>query len=119
MKKTAVFICIASFVLFLAGCGAGEESKVKDVVNSYHQAIIDQDVDKVMSLSVPEEDRSQVEAIIGFRSEGMQRAGGLPEINNVEITGNTAVVRCQFGPAEQDINLRKVDGKWLMDVPGH
>ncbi len=117
MRKTIALICSSFFVLFLFGCEAGTEN-VEEVVNSYHQAIIDQDVDRVMSLSVPEEQRNEVQAMIGFRSEGMKRAGGLPEIVDVEISGNTAVVRCQFGPSEQNVNLRKVDGEWKIDTPG-
>jgi len=34
-----------------------------------------------------------------------------------EVDGDKAVVVCKFGPVEQDVNLRKVDGLWKIDVP--
>lgn len=116
MRKTFALIGSSFFILLLFGCGP-ETENVEEVVNSYHQAIIDQDVETVMALSVSEEQRNEVQAMIGFRSEGMKRAGGLPEIVDVEITGNTAVVRCKFGPTEQNVNLRKIDGEWKIDTP--
>lgn len=114
MKTLGLIISIVFITSIFFSCNSASESP-SDVLNKYHQAIWDKDVDAVMELSVPEESRAQVEAIIEFRSEGMKRSGGLPVILGEKIDGDKAFVRCKFGPVEQEIKLRKVDGQWRVE----
>lgn len=98
-----------SLVVFVTGCGGGDGPT--SVVNKYHQAIIDKDIDAVMACMVADANRKTTEALLEFRSSGMKR-GGLPEVLEEKITGDTAVVTCKFGPSKQDVKLIKENGKW-------
>lgn len=114
MKKLSVLFCCAFIIGLFAGCESATESP-SDVVNQYHQAIWDKNIDAVMEHTAPEVNRSVVESLLEFRSDGMKRSGGLPVIVSEEIDGDKAVVRCKFGPVEQDVNLRKVDEAWKVE----
>ena len=109
--QIVLLVVALSAILSAGGCGGGKSGSTAGVVNQYHQAIMDMDIETVMSLSAPGTDRGKVEALLGFRSEGLKR-GGLPPIVSEKIDGDTAVVTCKFGPSEQDVELVKVDGQW-------
>ncbi len=114
MKKLSVLFCFTFALALFISCETSKEGP-SEVVEQYHQAIFDEDVETVMALSAREEEREVVEEIVEFRAEGMRRAGGVPEILEEDIDGDNAIVRCKFGPAEQDVYLLKVDGQWKVD----
>ncbi len=114
MKKTNILFCVAIVFGLFVGCGSSYDSP-SEVVEKYHQAIFDKDIETVMSLSAGKDDREFVKEVIEFRSRGMKRSGGLPEILDEHVDGDKAIVRCKFGPAEQDVFLRKIDGEWKVE----
>lgn len=112
LKASTLFVLI----LFLfAGCQSGSKSP-SEVVDSYHQAIWDEDVDAVMSYMIPGDSRDYVEQEVARRSQGMKRTGGLPPIVSETIDGDKAVVVCRFGPVELDVNLARHEGAWKIDT---
>ena len=88
-------------------------SVVKDVVNKYHQAILDKNLDAAKAMISSDGSKKTLAAMFEIRSNGMKR-GGLPKILKVAINGDAAVVTCKFGPSEQGVDLVKADGAWLI-----
>ena len=101
-----IFLALA----FMASCGKKAESPTS-VVNRYHQAIIDKDLDTVMSLLAPDANREWAKATMDARSEMMGKLG-LPPVLGEKIDGESAVVTCKIGPTEVKLNLSLVNGEW-------
>ena len=107
--RCAVSVLICTAVL-LSGCSK-KRSSPTETVNTYHNAMMNGDVDGVMAVSASTVKRADIEAVIEFRSEGLKR-GGLPAVVAEKIDGNSATVTCKFGPVKQDVGLVLENGAW-------
>jgi len=101
---------VGALCFVVAGCGNDEETPTS-VVNKYHQAIMDMDMDVIKTVSAPNADLGKIKSMLEFRANALKKHG-LPNVVSESIDGDTAVVRCKFGPMEQDVDLVKVDGTW-------
>ena len=110
MKQLGVFVAFVVVCLSVAGCGDDAESPTS-IVNQYHQGIIDMDMEAIKAISAPDADLGKIKALLEFRSKALKK-NGLPKIVSEKIDGDNAVVRCKFGPMEQDVELKKTDGVW-------
>jgi hypothetical protein len=110
MKALWIFTACVVACLSVAGCGDDTESPTS-VVSKYHQGIIDMDMEAIKAISAPDADLGKIKALLEFRSKALKK-NGLPQIVSEKIDGDTAVVRCKFGPMEQDVELKKTDGVW-------
>ena len=114
MSKLIKLFSFFAMVGMLAGYSANvlaDDGSPSEIVNKYHQAIMDKDIDTIEALSAPDADIGKVKAMLDFRAAGMKR-GGLPKILKENIDGETASVVCKFGPTQQAVDLQKVEGNW-------
>ena len=105
--QTVALMVVFGAGLMIAGCGSSESPS--NVVNEYHQAIMDKNVDAVMALSAEAGKREDEESLVNVRAQFMKE---LPPIVKKTIDGDTAKITCKFGPVEQDVDMIKIDGKW-------
>lgn len=128
MKKFLKLAAVACAAVLFVSCGAKKDdaTQIKEVMESYIAASASFDFGKLRSIVTPESKPAL---------EEMERmTNGLPEeyrnaateaakaanfnAESVKIDGETATASIVVGGMEIPMALRKVDGKWLLDMVG-
>lgn len=130
MKKKLFFILAVAFVaIFMVSCGGSSNAPSK-TVTAFYDAIKSKNYDKAIGLFYKDKDEKmtdsevqKVKALLMASQEQMDKKGGIKdvEILNEEIAqnGETATVKVKVvygddSDDEENVDLKKVDGKWKM-----
>ena len=123
-----VLTLVMALVVVSVGCGSGssDESKIKDTVNKFFDAISDGDYEEMFDYAVGGDQMTQeqkdaaVQLLKQFMPSGVEIK--VKSVDNVKVTGDTATASVvitmsgQESPA-QNLNFKKEDGSWKIDYP--
>jgi ketosteroid isomerase-like protein len=123
-----VSILVLSLVLVSTGCASSssDESKIKDTVNKFFDAISDGDYEQMFDYAVGGDQMTQeqkdaaVQLLKQFMPSGVEIK--VKTVDDVKVTGDTATASIVItiggtdSPA-QNLNFKKEDGSWKIDYP--
>ena len=107
MKKT-VYATLLVFIALLVGCSATNSPTA--AVREYYRAIEKNDMKALAKVTTPETLKNLAQ--LGTKAQNHVIALGKIQTMTEEIDDDTAVVTVIFENDEEEINVKKVDGKW-------
>ncbi|MDR0474950.1 MAG: DUF4878 domain-containing protein [Treponema sp.] len=109
-----VFVIGLIFIALLAGC-SGSANSPKAAVEKFFKALENNDTKALNEAATPE--TVQLMAMLGTKAQGIATANGKITSLSETINGDTAVVLVTFENGEEEnIDLKKVDGKWKVYI---
>jgi len=120
MKKSLLFLCLSGLIL-LSSCG--DQRVVNRTARAFLQSLyIDNDFEaaKVVSTRMTHENIDMRALMFRINPNSMANRFGSFEIDDKEIRNTKAVIFYTLdGNVRRQLNLSKVDGVWLVDMPEH
>lgn len=108
-----MFAFFAMVFAFVVGCGTTSEAE--NTYNAIHDAAKAGDKAKLEEL-VDCNDAKFKAAMIEALIKGVSKDADLKEhVKSVEEKGDTAILTF-FGPVESNLTLKKIDGKWKLQI---
>lgn len=134
MKKILKFAAVLSAVVLFASCGSKDDKTlVKETVDKYLEASISMDYDAMKSLVTKESEpaleyyKQAADAFKALPAEAQKAAKDAAKAASESITVDAESVKIDGDKATISVNtmgvsapyaLKKVDGKWLIDLMG-
>ncbi|MBN2168831.1 MAG: DUF4878 domain-containing protein [Actinobacteria bacterium] len=125
MKRVVVLICLLSFIAasaFVMGCGGGgnDQVRIKDVADKFMTAINEKDANAVIEVVTKNDKKGLDVEELEKEAEQSEDEPIEYEIGEVEIEGDTAVVKVLWKFDEESIEmpiyLDKEDGSWKVNL---
>jgi hypothetical protein len=114
--RRLLLLSITAFAL--SACGAAtEETKVRDVIVSYHEALADKDSTRFCSYVAPDvlvklDAAGGCAAVFPQIAAAQGNVSRSPDVASVTIAGDTAVAESTYG--YPPIHLQRIAGHWFI-----
>jgi hypothetical protein len=123
MKKTILSAVAVALVVTAFGCGAGADADTPDAIAlRFMEHVVRAEYEEASALGT--ESTQELLSFLVMMTSGMSREelqeeiGTPDEISVVssEIDGDDAIVVLSSGGEEEEVNLKKIDGDWKVDL---